>query len=239
MRLLLIIPLFTFAHICTAQSGEPLTTDRPDFTESAITVPKGTVQLEGGATVTRQNDVTETSGSEILIRWSPARKFEFRFGLPGFSIVDENGAVTDPGIGAKVQLGPVRTWDVAVIAATSVPLGDRVSGSEDFAPMVLLAAGRDFGSVGFGTQIGVSLDTGSDDFLLAATAVVGIPVDEKVGSFAELAVDQQPRGTASAIVHAGLTYSVAHLVQLDLHAGLGLTDTAPDYLIGAGLSLRR
>lgn len=238
-RLLIILQLVIVSNVASAQNGVPLTTDRPDFTESGITVPRGTIQVEGGATVERAGGVSMISGSEMLIRWSPVKNFEMRLGPPGYAVSQSSGVVTDPSLGVKFQFGPVKVWDLALIVASSIPLGDDITGTRDPVPYGILAAGRDFGSVSFGAQIGGSLDTESEDFLLSATSVFSTGLSANVGGFLELAADQQPAGDSSLIIHAGLAMTVAHLVQLDIHAGTGLTETAPDYLVGAGLSLRR
>ena len=56
---------------CSVHAQDPISTDRPDFTESPVAVPTGRVQLETGATVVRDAGETIGSGPEALIRWSP------------------------------------------------------------------------------------------------------------------------------------------------------------------------
>ncbi len=239
MKPFLYIAIVFFAvDVVIAQEVPDLVTDRPDFTESGITVPVGSIQVEGGVTIVSSGSEIETTGSELLLRWSPVTKFEIRIGAPNYVITDNAGGVSDPTVGIKVQIGPMNAWDVAIIAATAVPLGEDVSGSSELTPLVLVAAGRDFGNVGFGTQVGGTFDRAADQVLASGTAVVGTSLAPAVGGFLEVAADQQARGKASFVVHSGVTFSPASLIQLDLHAGVGMTDTAPDFLVGAGLSLR-
>ena len=232
-------------------STQPLVTDRPDFTESAIAVPFGSVQLESGATSERAGGATTISGPEALVRWSFVRGAELRIGLPnavairtdaipiGDAIVPAQTlrGVSDASLGAKVELGAVAGWDLALIAEASIPLGDDAVGTTVASPLAILIAGRDVGAVGLGTQAEVRWDRVLDQVELGGTAVVGTEVVPGVGAFGELAADLV-EDRLGLLGHAGLTVAVAPLVQLDLHAGVGLTDAAPDALVGVGVSAR-
>ncbi len=59
--------------LAVAQGVAPtpeLVTDRPDFTESAVVVPLGSLQAEAGATLDRASDGVRTlAGPELLLRW--------------------------------------------------------------------------------------------------------------------------------------------------------------------------
>jgi len=68
-----------------AQSISELVTDRPDQTESSVTVPKGWLQIETGAL--RESDspihivqVTNTVFNMTLLRYGLLKKTELRFG---------------------------------------------------------------------------------------------------------------------------------------------------------------
>ncbi|MGH7563856.1 MAG: hypothetical protein ACREK5_05485, partial [Gemmatimonadota bacterium] len=62
--------------ILNAQIVAPLVTDRPDFTESALTVPRGDPQLESGYTLTRADDADEHALGEVLLRIGVAGRLE-------------------------------------------------------------------------------------------------------------------------------------------------------------------
>ena len=239
-------------------AAQDLVTDRPDFTESAVAVPYRSVQIETGVTVARLDlplglGATELSGPEALVRWSFVPGAELRVGLPDAGViwfddlvrpdgtVEVEGAtvdgVSDGSLGAKVELGAVAGWDLALIGEASVPLGDGNFGSTVVSPLAILIAGRDVGALSLGTQAEVRWDRVADAVELAATAVVGTEVAPGVGVFGELFGDLV-QDELGLLGHAGVTVAVAPLVQLDLHAAVGLTDAAPDALVGAGVSAR-
>ena len=238
MRLLLVL---TFLLLGPAVLAQDLVTDRPDFTESAIAVPLGSVQIESGGTVTVEGDATEVSGPEALVRWGFARGVELRVATPDAAVLRVDGETvdgfTDAGVGVKVELATLAGWDLALIAEASVPLGDDTFGSSVVSPLAILIAGRDVGALGLGTQAEVRWDRAADSVELAAAAVVGTEIVPGVGTFGELA-GALIEDELSLLGHAGLTYAVAPLVQLDVHAAIGLTDAAPDALVGAGISAR-
>lgn len=219
--------------------GQSLVTDRPDFTESAIVVPRGTVQIESGVTVSAVGSETATSAPELLVRWGLAGRAELRVQSPDFTIADGSSGVGDPSVGFKYEFAPVRDWSVAAIAVTSIPVGDDTIGSMQFEPLVIVAVGTDVGVVSVGSQVEGAWDGDSESVLFGGTFVLGTALGSGVGAFVESALSQEPSGTAALTLHSGLTYAAAHLVQIDLHFGAGLTETAPDVFVGVGLSLRR
>ena len=222
-----------------AQSESLIVTDRPDFTESSVTIPVGSVQVEGGFTYTESGGVSETNGSELLIRWSPTRRFEFRFGAPDFVLSEGAGGVADPSLGFKVQLGPAGPWALVLTVSTSLPLGDDRLGADDPEPKAILTTGRNLGVFSLASQIAAGWDSEEERLLFGGTVVLGTGLTKRLGGFAEVALNETPGGEAAVLAHSGLTFTAAPLIQLDLHVAAGMTDTAPDWLFGAGLVLRR
>ena len=222
-------------------TAQDLVTDRPDFTESAVAVPLGSVQIETGGTLTVEGDANVFSGPEALVRWSFIPGLEVRLGAPDGVATRAGGETldgfTDASLGLKAELATVGGWDLAAIVEASVPLGDEAFGSTVVSPLAILIAGRDIGAVSLGTQAEARWNREADTAEFAATAVVGTEIVPGLGVFGELAgslVDDE----VGLLGHGGLTYLVAPLVQLDLHAGVGLTDAAPDALLGVGASAR-
>jgi hypothetical protein len=218
-------------------------TDRPDFTESGVVVPRGSLQLEGGLTWDRfEDDSRSLTAPELLVRWGVGDRVELRFELPGY--LDQspgNDGWSDGAIGVKVQLGPVGDWDVALLAMASVPVGDDELTSDEPDPMLILTAGRDLtADWSFGSQLSASWATedGDRELTWEGTIVLGRSISDRTGAFFELAADLPESGTSAVLVHHGYTWLPAPQVQLDLHAAAGLTDAAPELLIGAGVTAR-
>jgi hypothetical protein len=231
--------LFLTLVSCRAAASQSLVTDRPDFTESAITIPKGSVQVESGLTVSKIGDIRTTNGPELLLRWGLAGQVEVRLQSPDFVFENGSSGVGDPSVGFKIAFSHISSWSIAAIAATSIPVGESGEPSRDFEPLLILTFGKEFGQLSFGSQIEGTWDGSSEQILLGGTLVLGTPLSDRIGAFAEATVSQEPIGIVAVSAHSGLTLSVSHLVQLDLHLGAGLTENAPDLLVGAGLSLRR
>ena len=222
-----------------AQPLPPLVTDRPDFTESAVVVPLGSVQAEAGVT---SLDSRTLSGPELLVRWTPIPRLELRFGAPDYTSTSGNSGFSNPSLGAKVQFGPFGSWDLGVIGTVST----FADGSVD--PEVIVAGSYARSErAAFGGQVVVGRDGIADVWTFGGTLVYGIgfpddaPLffDERWGVFIELAATVPERGAAEVLQHTGFTYALSPNVQLDVHTGAGLTNAAPSSLLGAGVSVRR
>lgn len=254
------MPLARFLAVLVAVTGSAvsaqpvpdLATDRPDFTESAVVVPLGSVQIEAGLTVTDRNApplhpdathglaLTTLSGPEALVRWGFARGIEARIALPDYVVTGiergGSGAFADPALGLKAELATLGGWDVATIAEVSLPLGDPELQTAAN-PFVLLIAGRDVAAFSVGTQAEVLWDRDLDRVDVGGTLVVGRGLGARVGAFLETTVGSSADGTA-ALVHHGYTLLLSPTVQLDARIGLGLTEAVPDRFGGLGASVR-
>jgi len=229
---------------CSTVTGQGMVTDRPDFTESAVTVPAGYLQFEGGATYSSLGgDLSEVVVGEALLRWGVLDRVEIRIGGPSYMSVSNGGTHSgfgDGSLGAKMQLGPLGSgWDVATIATASVPVGDDEFSSGEVDPSLIMTAGRALNeTLSLGGQIVASWPTQGDDreFEWGGTLVLGSEIGLKMGAFIEVAVTVPESGTAPIVGHAGLIYGLSDSFQLDAHAGIGLSDTAPDLFIGVGVA---
>lgn len=246
-RIRTLLPILLLAALATSTSSswaQGIITDRPDFTESAVTVPVGVLQIEAGGTFTSlSGELSETVIGEALLRWGIRPRVEIRVGPPSFASIsngDTHSGLTDGSIGAKVQLGPFGDgWDVAAIGTLSMPIGDDEFSSGEVDPAFIFTGGRAINeSVGIGGQVMASWPTVGDDreFEWGGTVVVSSSIGPKTGAFLELAATVPESGTAPVVGHTGIVYGVSETFQLDFHAGVGITDTAPDAFIGIGLA---
>ena len=236
------------AMILVAQDTEQelaLVTDRPDFTESAIVVPRGTPQFEMGATWVQTGERDELSGAEVLIRWTVAKRIELRFGLPNYISIQDGrttSGFSDSSIGAKFQLGPIgQNWDLALITATTVPTGSDELSFNSYIPGLILIAGRDISKTwSFGAQVDLAWPEleGDREPVWGGTAVLGAGLSERWGTFVELAIFDLNVIDTSTLLHHGYTYLLRPNMQFDVHGAVGLSDTGPDYLFGFGFSIR-
>ena len=267
IRLARLAALAALALVATTATAfarqEPeLVTDRPDQTESTAIVPPRRAQLELGVTFTRddhrasRDESLELPGTLLRLGLDP--RFELRLGWSG-SIEQEIHAggeharadgVGDAEVGVKVRLreGGGASPAIALIAATSVPVGDDQFSSERFDPSFRLSVSHDLPSgIGIGYNAGVEAasepasDGGHTTLTTAIyTLAAGFPAGDDWGLFVEVfgEVPMSADGGPVHLLDAGVTYLVRPHVQLDLAAGVGLSDDAPDWFAGMGVSLR-
>ncbi len=232
------IVLLVFRLVAAAQSPLELVTDRPDFTESGVVVPRGHVQVESGILYDHLVDTGNVVVPELLVRWSPLDRFELRFGIPDYIAGDFPTGFSDGSVGAKVQFGPLGAWDLGFIAAASLPIGEEDLTSDSVDPEFILITGRDLSSrVSLGAQAMLIYDGASEVWQYGGTLVVGASLSDRAGTFVEAMVVDQRGNNVATTLHHGYTFLLSPLVQLDVHAGLALFEVGGgEGLLGVGLS---
>jgi outer membrane putative beta-barrel porin/alpha-amylase len=262
----------TFAHfsafltaICAAlfhpesghsQTSAEISTDRPDFVESAATVGSGRVQMETSFAMSNAEEgalATTTWTTPTLIRVGVTEVFELRLEsdwlvrsetTPAIGLPDVTHGVADLSVGAKWH---VRDQGHGLPALAVLVHADLPSGSEGVAgagtrPSIRVSGEWDLGhEVGLGIMPGLRYDRdGPERFL---SGVLGLAIGKgwtaKWGTFAELALEQVTRSNNGGMVGAvgmGATYLVNPFWQLDTALSFGLNDRSPDMGLTVGLS---
>jgi hypothetical protein len=232
-------------------TNEPfaIITDRPDFTESAQTVPAGRVQIEGGASFDRAGDAKVTTIGETLIRVATGRKSELRIGVPSYLVVRDGGKTSgldDGSLGVKFALAPGSGFGfkrpaLGVIVGTTVPSGARRIAARNYAPEIKLAAGVDLNERwAFATNLGIARPkVGGERFTqLLGTASLALGVSDKIGAYFEAFAFSKTdaAGNSARYVNTGLTYQLNPEFQLDARVGLGIKNDVggPDFFYGIG-----
>lgn len=246
MRLIVAL-LFVFClflpQLAVAQDAAPLVTDRPDFTESPVTVPAQALQVEAGFTYAGQAADLATIG-EVLTRYGLRDRLELRVGLPSFATRDDaanSRGLTDLSVGFKYQMGPLASgWDVAILGGLSLPTGDDAFTSDSADPSAILVAGRSLTDrMGIAGQVRGILEGPDNDAILESTVVMGVSLAQDLNGFLELAARFQDGVDTGLQLHTGVTSLIRPGFQLDLHTGIGLSGPTPDWFIGAGFAFRR
>jgi hypothetical protein len=240
---------------------DALVTDRPDFTESAVSVAPGRVQLEGGYTFSQvEAEKTHTVG-ELLARFGALDRLEFRLGINSavFQSAQDSADVPaspprsvqgldDITLGLKVELlrpPPSKPGlpRLGLIAGTSIPTGRSDVGANRVQPGATLAAGWDLTDwLSLGTNVGYAYLEGDDGRFdeLAGSAAFGFGLTRRLGAFAEwfgtfpLPADRDEANT----INAGATYLLSPSLQLDTRIGVGLNGPRPNFFVGAGAAWR-
>lgn len=250
--------LLTTAGVAIAQESDPLVTDRPDQTESAITVAPGKVQIEMGGSVeidtletNAQRDLVVISAPDLLVRIGLAKGLELRVGSAwtrtSFDQFDPNSpgglgtrftsSVLEGHLGGKVSISEdaEEGFSSALLGGLTFPIiGDDGSPSAELRASIAQEVSSIFS---LGLNIG---GTWTEGGTLGGfyTLVTGIALNESFGTFVELYGDMPWQDDAAQAFDTGLTWGVSENLQLDIAAGFGLNREAPDAMVGLGFSWR-
>jgi hypothetical protein len=256
-----------FAWTSSSEPGgpdlsKPLVTDRPDFTESPVTVGQGVVQLETGYTFTRDDQAgirTDThSFPESLLRVGAfADWFEFRLEwnylverTRAVQLSNTNSGAEDLTLAAKIALTPQDQMlpETGIILEMSVPTGGEVFTANEVLPGVNYCYDWNLTKDEKWTLGGSSAFNGNTDDETADTYTqfsqslsLGHSWTERVGSYAEWYV-LSPIGAdtnhTQNYFNGGFTVLINNDVQWDIRAGVGLNEAADDFFAGSGISIR-
>lgn len=241
--------------VAGARAGEPLVSDRPDFTESAETITPGRIQYEGGYTLYSVDiGMIEVRGhgfGEVLMRIGAGEDWEVRVGLNSVGRVTVDGeevasGLEDSYLGAKYKLreqdGSIPT--TALLFGTTVP-----TGSEDFSvdrpqPDATLAMAWDLTdrfSLGSNLGLAYAYEEGHHYEQAWGTVSLGMAVSDAFGLYLEwFGFTQEVRdGPGTAYLDGGLTFLLTEDVQFDVRYGRAVGSEDEEYFLGAGVVVRR
>lgn len=240
---LLLTPILLAAPLA-AQGRTPIETDRPDFTESSATIPRGRFQLEAGYTLKR-SDAGHTMHSlpETLLRVGLTSAVELRV-AQNIMVQGGRSALEDLCLGAKLRLAEQRgpRPQFAVLLESTVPTGGDGVSAEIALPSASLLASW---AIGERWSLGSSAIAGrgeGDHLELAGSVTVGHTMNDAWHGYAEWFTLQPVQGGVGARGESYLNSGVARLLspslQLDARVGAGIGGAADRYFVGLGLSVR-
>ena len=231
---------------------DPLITDRPDFTESTSTVPRGHFQIEGGTTVSRVEDVDSTSFGELLVRIGTGERWETRLSA-GYARVEtpfsEASGLEDPSVGIKVrftedpgELAPGQPA-ASLIVATAIPQGDEELTDDEWVPEAKLALAWELTPrFSLSSNVNYAYLVDGDDRLhqLGLTLSGGTPITDRLGAFLEWFgfSEETDDGPSTHYVDGGVSYLINNDLRVDARVGTGLNDADPDWFVGVGGGIR-
>lgn len=256
-RILLALSGMLLAAAAVAQEGwsgldDALVTDRPDFTESTSTVPRGHFQIEGGTTVSRVEDVDSTSFGELLVRIGTGERWETRLSA-GYARVetpfDDVSGLEDPSVGIKVRftedpgdLGPGQPA-ASLIVSTSIPAGAEELSDDEWVPEGKLALAWELTPrFSLSSNLNYTYLVDGDDRLhqLGATLSGGLSLTDRLGAYLEWFGfnEETEDGPSTHYVNGGVSYLINSDVRVDARVGTGLNDADPDWFVGVGGGVR-
>jgi outer membrane putative beta-barrel porin/alpha-amylase len=250
---LVVALLLTSTAPTIAQEIDP---DRPELTESAKLVPRGSVQLESGVAYSREHRgglATErTFEVEADLRIGVSRDIELNLGWS--PLVRVRGPEDDTGIG-DVSLG-VRyrfvegiedeLWPpyLAVKAFAKLPAAEepRGTGRPDFG-LLLLASFELPHEFELEVNVGAAAigQTRPNDYLpqAIATASLSRELTRSLLGFLELLFNTRDErdGRDQLAVNVGLVYRLTRTLAIDAGVQTSLVGQGPDYVVRTGLSM--
>lgn len=229
-----------------AFSDEPLITDRPDATESAVTVPAGSVQIEMGYEYIKEADGAGHTATypNVLFRYGLSEKIELRFEGMGWSRNNQEARTffNDTAVGAKVQIGDRDAErPQAVLLSASLPTGDKAvsSGRTDFgviyATSMEPAEGHD---LGFNFGAFYDYTDQKRRWSGSFTTAYGAPLSGPWGYFVEFQGIVHEKDKPEPYLNGGVTLELSGTSQADLFLSVGLGGSAAHHIIGIGYSFR-
>lgn len=240
---------------------EPIITDRPDFTESSVTVGRGVVQLETGYTYVSDDDGVTSfrahSAPEALLRVGVlADWFELRVGYTWLEETTNDpidGRTTISGsddlyLGVKLALTGQEGIlpEMALVPQMRVPSGSSDITAGETLPGLNWLYGWDLTeiiSMGGQTQANRRLDdvTGDPYLEFSQSWTINYSLADRLGAYTEwfcFAPDGADTNHNENYFDGGFTFLITDDIQADIRAGVGLNDAAADMFTGAGLSIR-
>ncbi|WP_378187086.1 transporter [Aquimarina sp. W85] len=251
------ICLTTFYCSIYAQETEPienLITDRPDQTESAVTVPKNHVQIETGAAYQDYGNDTFREQSftynTTLLRYGILNTMELRLGWSFTEIETEINQTKTANvlsgfsplsIGAKIEISEESTWKPKIALLTNLYLP--FSASTDYKPettgvdLFMLFAHTLNESSNLSYNLGASWGNDSPEAIYKYTLSYGHSLTDAIGFYAEVYGQLPEKNKASHFWDAGFTYLITSTIQLDATVGTSFTK-GQNLLLSGGISIR-
>ena len=249
---LIITSIFLLPVYVHAQFTPPLSTDRPDQTETPYVVPLHLFQIETG--IVMQIDkpiedvsVTTNKFATSLLRYGLVEGIELRLSgaylqeqiqYAGFT--ENNSGLEGFNLGAKFHLSDEEGImpQTGIIASVIIPLGDKYFTGDEFVPGFTFAAEHtltNWASISYNLGANVRKNQNS---LYRYSLAVGFQPLKKIGIFAEIFGIMKKTSTPAHVINFGMTYLVIRNIQLDTAYGLAITDIAADSFFSFGLSWR-
>jgi hypothetical protein len=263
---LVLLDLFITVPGYALSKDDDIDTNRPSFTDSALVVPKGSLQFENGTTYQHfQHGITNYDIPETEVRLGLTNSTEFQMFVPNWVLLNSPGAST---------IGLTNTKPTS--SSVSVPAGT-TSGVADLTEIGIKHQVRPlFKNLTLSAIVGVNAPTGTKPIAQpGAQPVIRTPWSYALNKnwsacgmqsilvvndwrdvqwqnfwllcrtfgarttvFIEYAGFYTHQASPSNIMHFGVVRKLNKNNQVDLHFGFGLDKTAPAAFVGAGYSFR-
>ncbi len=249
-----LITLTVLISVLLAQAVPEMVTDRPDQTESSVTIPRGWLQIETGGLVEHDSpadddDITNLVYNTTLLRYGIFDNTEIRLGAEYMQQIVEVGSteINESGlapvvVGFKTRFTKEKGWmpELAFLGHLTLPK----IGADEFQTDYLIPDFRIAGTKTLNDQFSAAFNLGGEwsgvtpNTNIYYSFVIGADINNKNAGFVEIYGYVIEEFSPDHRFDTGLTYLVNDDLQLDLSGGVAINDKAPDYFISGGLSYR-
>lgn len=240
-----------------AEAVRPMSTDRPDTTESAYTVPAGMFQVEMSFfDYSRDADRGMVSDQWIYaqanLKAGLTQSADLQVIVNSHAIAGESergDSMRTSGFGDITVRLKQNLWGndrgstaFALMPYVTIPTHTRVSGAEWagglIAPLSITISDRVVVGLMAQADLVHDSDTNGYDLQWLHSATVGIALTEKLGTYLEIVGIAGEDADYQGIFDAGLTLAVNEALIFDAGVRIGLNRPAPEFGLFTGVSFR-
>ncbi|MBX3743391.1 MAG: transporter [Akkermansiaceae bacterium] len=245
-------PLFLFPLLLptlhAAEFQRELSADRPDTTESPITVEAGRFQVESSVWAFGKDGSDETwTLGEMNLKAGLTASSDLQLVLRPW-IHEQADGETSEGFGDIELRLKHNLWGNdggktagALMPYVSIPSQTAVSSGEWEGGVIFPVSIELTERLGLGFQVEAARvwegDSGEYEWDFLHSAVLGVSLTEKLGLFIEY-VGVAGDGDYEATGNVGLTWASTENLQWDIAVGVGLNDAAEDFSVAQGVTFR-
>jgi len=240
--------------VFAAEGEDLISTDRPDFVESSLTVGAGRAQIETSLGYERNEGFHHSPhewATPTLLRVGLGDSWEARLETEGWVSLrgegDNQSGMSELALGAKYHIAPAGPWGAssALLMHVDLPTGDPAFQGRGARPSLRWTAEWEVGERGsLGVMPGLiwNTDDEGDRYLGELFGITyAYAWTGRFRSFAEFAADGLGGDDGSQkqlTLDTGVAWVVTPDVQIDAASYIGLNDNAPDVALTLGLSCR-
>jgi len=250
------------AHCQRDAYEERIETERHDFTQSAVTVGRGVLQIEGGYSYFYKDSEGEIesshTGPELLLRYGISEDIEIRLRW-NYAWQFPEAEPSESGsedLRYSVKLQTTRQHEGSFVPTSALELrGSAPTGGEaystsrveagfdyiylwELSECMSVAGSTGYGTDGFGDFGQVSEDPANDRFsFLSQSAVLGLELSESNTMYAEwfgIYTNGRNDDVVISMFNIGIDHYITDNFVLDVRAGVGLSADSDDFFGGVG-----
>lgn len=246
--------LFAFINCCTYTAfaqPDKIDTDRPDQTESAVTVPKKWMQFELGLGFQKTNAFeNEFQHPTLLSKYGITKTIEFRLITTLITNTDSNNSLAkkrETGlspveVGAKIALWEEKNFlpKTSLLFHVTIPgLASKKFKADKLAPNFRFSMQHTVSNlIGIGYNLGSEWDGFTNEATWVYTFAPGFNISEKWYAYAEVFGFISKQNAPEHNIDGGIAYYISSDFKVDLSSGFGISKAAPDWYVAIGASFR-